>query len=158
MKKLILALSLISTAAFAVDAPNPTLTPGDVRTTKSEDVCSTADKKITTGAIRNVPNSLAKQVYNSYGLTGDHTGYCDVDHGCEVDHLISLELGGSNDAKNLWPQPYVGVWNARMKDALENRLHAMVCKGQISLPDAQHSIATDWKAAWVKYVNKGVSK
>lgn len=158
MKKLILALSLISTAAFAVDAPNPTLTPGDVRTTNIADVCSTATNKVTTKTVRNVPASVAKKVYNNYGLTGDHTGYCNVDHGCEVDHLISLELGGSNDVKNLWPQPYAGDWNAHMKDAVEDRLHAMVCKGQISLPDAQHAIATDWKAAWVKYVNKCVSK
>jgi hypothetical protein len=108
--------------------------------------------------VRNVSEATKKQVYASYHLAGNHTGYCDVPTGCEVDHLISLELGGSNDAKNLWPEPYVGVWNARMKDALENRLHSMVCKGQISLPDAQHAIATDWKGSWVKYVNKGVSK
>jgi hypothetical protein len=40
-----------------------------------------------------------------------------------VDHLIPLELGGSNDIANLWPQSYVTVWNAHMKDRLENRLN-----------------------------------
>lgn len=58
----------------------------------------------------------------------------------EVDHLISLELGGSNSIKNLWPEP--GFPNP--KDKLENRLHAMVCSGQISLLQAQHDIATNW--------------
>jgi hypothetical protein len=36
-------------------------------------------------------------VYQSYALAGNHTGYCDTQQGCEIDHLISLELGGSND-------------------------------------------------------------
>ena len=157
MKKL-LALALISTSAFAVDVPNPVLTPGVARTANPADVCSTADHKISTGDVRNVTSAAKNQVYKSYGLTGNNTGYCSVARGCEVDHLISLELGGSNDIKNLWPQPYTGVWNASMKDALENRLHAMVCKKQISLPDAQHAIASDWKGAWVKYVNRGVTK
>ena len=48
----------------------------------------------------------------------------------EVDHLISLELGGSNAIRNLWPEPYAGRWGARTKDVLENRLHDLVCEGQ----------------------------
>ena len=71
----------------------------------------------------------------------------------EVDHLISLELGGANDIKNLWPQSYVSTpYNARMKDALENKLHAMVCANQITLVEAQKEISTDWIAAYKKYV------
>jgi hypothetical protein len=37
-----------------------------------------------------------------------HTCRCvgtQFDTYCEVDHLIPLELGGSNDVKTLWPQP-----------------------------------------------------
>lgn len=62
----------------------------------------------------------------------------------EVDHLISLELGGSNSIKNLWLEP--GFPNP--KDKLENRLHAMVCDGEISLTQAQHDIATNWVQAY----------
>src|SRR5207248_3197259 len=51
--------------------------------------------------IRNVPQAEKVAVYKSYGLAGNHTGYCDTKQGCEVDHLISLELGGSNDQTNL---------------------------------------------------------
>ena len=50
----------------------------------------------------------------------------------EVDHLISLELGGSNSIRNLWPQSYLTQpWNAHVKDRLENNLHAMVVSGQL---------------------------
>ena len=69
-----------------------------------------------------------------------------------MDHLISLELGGSNSIKNLWPQSYeTQPWNAHVKDALENELHDEVCSGRLDLATAQHDIATDWIAAYKKY-------
>ena len=101
--------------------------------------------------IRNVPQAEKNAVYQSYGLAGNHTGYCDTKQGCEVDHLISLELGGSNDQTNLWPQPYQGTdWNAHVKDQLENFLHAQVCVGNIALDKAQQEIAKDWIALYKK--------
>jgi hypothetical protein len=140
------------TAAIADDLPNPQLTPGDADPSVSaSDLCPTAS----TSVRRNVSAAEKAQVFKEYGLVGNHTGYCENDdpHGCEVDHLISLELGGSNDIRNLWPQPYAGtIWNAHAKDRLENRLHAMVCNGEISLQDAQREIATDWVAAYRKYL------
>ncbi len=99
-----------------------------------------------TKKVRNVPQSVKEQVYHEYGITAHAPGEY------EVDHLISLELGGSNSIKNLWPESYkTQPWNARVKDKLENKLHAMVVSGQMSLPDAQHEIATDWIAAYKKY-------
>lgn len=62
----------------------------------------------------------------------------------ELDHLIPLELGGANDASNLWveagriPNP---------KDTVETRLHDEVCAGTITLRAAQLAIATDWMTA-----------
>jgi hypothetical protein len=71
----------------------------------------------------------------------------------EEDHLISLELGGNpRSPDNLWPEPWFGPWNAHVKDTLENKLHDMVCSGQIALGDAQKAIATDWVAAYKMYV------
>ena len=66
--------------------------------------------------------------------------------------MISLELGGSNSIKNLWPQSFkTQPWNAHVKDALENRLHEEICSGQIEMTTAQHEIATDWIAAYKKH-------
>ena len=62
----------------------------------------------------------------------------------ELDHLVSLELGGSNDATNLWPQ-VPPTPNA--KDTVENRLHAAVCSGQVTLAAAQQAIAVNWVTA-----------
>jgi hypothetical protein len=76
-----------------------------------------------------------------------------VPYAHEVDHLISLELGGSNIIRNLWPEPYAGRWDARTKDVLENRLHDLVCARQLSLRRAQHQEATNWVAAYRRYVS-----
>jgi hypothetical protein len=71
----------------------------------------------------------------------------------EEDHLISLELGGSpTDPKNLWPEPYASTTGARVKDKIENALHALVCNGSITLKTAQKAIATNWYSAYLKYV------
>ena len=59
------------------------------------------------------------------------TTWCTCPYAHEVDHLVSLELGGSNAIGNLWPEPYAGRWGARTKDVLENRLHELVCSGQL---------------------------
>jgi len=103
--------------------------------------------------IRNVPQAVKQLVYTSYGLAGNHTGYCDTNQGCEVDHLISIELGGSNDQQNLWPEPYQGAkWNAHVKDQLENWLHKAVCDARMSIDDAQSAIASDWIAAYKRLI------
>lgn len=63
----------------------------------------------------------------------------------EEDHLISLELGGSpTDPKNLWPESYLTIPNAKNKDAVENYLHKQVCMGAMTLAEAQKAISTDW--------------
>jgi len=108
-----------------------------------------------TKCIRNVSTTLKKQVYASYGLEGNHTGYCDSKQGCEIDHLISLELGGANELGNLWPEPYQGeALNAHVKDQLENKLHADVCSGDISLKDAQKEISANWIEAYRKHIGE----
>jgi hypothetical protein len=80
-------------------------------------------------------------------------GYADqATRDYEEDHLIPLELGGSpTSPQNLWPEPWDGPWNARVKDRLENYLHKQVCAGRMPIEEAQREIATDWIAAYTKY-------
>jgi hypothetical protein len=61
-----------------------------------------------------------------------------------VDHLIPLELGGTNEMKNLWPQPDEPRPGSAEKYQLENELHAQVCAGKMTLADAQDRIASNW--------------
>ncbi len=70
----------------------------------------------------------------------------------ELDHLVPLELGGSNDITNLWPE--IGrIPNP--KDAVENALNHAVCDGRIRLAAAQQAIATDWLTAEQKLGLRG---
>lgn len=144
-----LASDALPSAVEMRELPDPKLTPGSVRSgVTAAALCPVAH----TPALRNVPQSEKMSVYKEYGIL-PHQGYCAVAEGCEVDHLISLELGGANDQSNLWPQAYSGTrWNAHVKDKLENRLHVLVCAGMITLDDAQVAIRTDWIAAYKQYV------
>jgi hypothetical protein len=62
----------------------------------------------------------------------------------EYDHLVPLELGGTNSTSNLWVE--IGAI-PNPKDTVENRLHQGVCAGRLTLAAAQQGIATDWTAA-----------
>jgi hypothetical protein len=62
----------------------------------------------------------------------------------ELDHDVPLELGGSNDITNLWPEAG-RVPNA--KDKVERALNRAVCGGKVSLAAAQRAIAADWQTA-----------
>lgn len=95
-----------------------------------------------TSSIRNVPESEKLAVEAEYGMKPGHYGRT-----LEIDHIVSLELGGSNDIANLYPERAPGY---HAKDALENRLHSMVCTGAITLRSAQHRIASNWQALYEK--------
>ena len=98
--------------------------------------------------MRNVPAEMKLEVYEEYGVTSHGSG----DY--EVDHLIPLELGGSNSIKNLWPESHrTSPWNAQVKDRLEGKLHELVCSGQLDLKTAQQAIAADWIGAYRFYVS-----
>jgi hypothetical protein len=62
----------------------------------------------------------------------------------ELDHLVSLELGGANDAANLWPE---SPPTPNPKDKVENALHAAICDGRVKLTAAQNAIASNWETA-----------
>jgi hypothetical protein len=91
-------------------------------------------------------NKLKKKQMAALGLTGKPSDY-------ELDHLISIELGGNpTDPNNLWPEPWNGPQGAHIKDAIETHLKHLVCKRQITLLEAQTAIRTDWIAAYKKYI------
>ena len=72
----------------------------------------------------------------------------------ELDHVVSLDLGGAPlDLRNLRLQPWAGACNAHMKDDLERQLAIMVRAGDVTLNGAQHEIATDWRAAYKKWID-----
>jgi hypothetical protein len=98
--------------------------------------------------LEDITTSLKHERLRAYGLPDIPAALRAV----ELDHLVSLELGGAPASlANLWPEP----WNdspdgpgAHTKDVLEDRLHELVCSGQMPLAEAQQKIATDWYAEY----------
>jgi hypothetical protein len=103
-----------------------------------------------TGCERNTASSESDKnsTYAAYSI--EHpTNNRGQNQVCELDHLVSLEIGGADTLDNIWPQcgPSAVELNERyfkIKDGVENYLAAQVRAGAISLADAQHGIATNW--------------
>ncbi len=124
-----------------VAEPKTTLTPGETRDVSVAEVCRDGVEI----APRTIPVALRQQVFREYGISDSQPG------AYEVDYLITPELGGADSIRNLWPEPYSAVWNAHVKDALEHRLHGLVCSGQVDLSTAQRELSRDWIRAYKKY-------
>jgi hypothetical protein len=115
--------------------PDSACTPGAILSTGTKAaICQSGYAS----SVRNVPTSEKDQDYAEYGIAHHSPGQY------EVDHLVSLELGGSNDIANLWPELASPTPGFHQKDQVENYLHDQVCSGAISLSEAQNEIATNW--------------
>ncbi len=125
----------------AVPVPNPSLTPGTAVLASEKEVCNESNTKN-----KVVPVALQRKVFDEYGIRpANPSAY-------EIDYLITPALGGADDIHNMWPQSNGGtVWNAQVKDALEDHLRNLVCDGQLDLATAQHDIASNWIEAYKKY-------
>lgn len=136
--------------------PDRKFTPGVVALSDSKKVCGVKWGR----DARHVTAGMRAETYRLYGATETFKLVDDPKHHgkkkrvpdttspgacCEVDHLISRELGGADMQKNLWPQKWE---EARLKDRIENWLHRQVCGGAMPLATAQHLIRTDWGAVY----------
>lgn len=129
-------------------APNPDITQENI----ADNICK---KGWSTSSVRpstNVTSRIKTQTMAAYGFT-DSTHY-------ELDHLMSLQVGGCPDClRNLWPEAYGDIkhpmsqverakWNrenpdssevlagALEKDKVENHIHDEIC---FDVPDAKMS-------------------
>lgn len=121
--------------------PDRGCTPGAINPdVRQDNITSTVCKSGWTKTVRppvSVTSKLKKQIDQAYGLPTSTQG--------ELDHLISLELGGApSDPRNLWVE--VGPI-PNPKDKVENQLNSAVCGGLITLDTAQQAIAVDWTTA-----------
>ncbi len=129
-------------SAYALLLPDPNLTPGATQPVALSAVCSSNHDEV----VRNVPARVSEAVFREYGISNAPAS----DY--EVDYLITPGLGGADDIRNLWPEPHNNTaWNSYAKDQLEDRLHTMVCSGQMSLAAAQQEIAVNWISAYKRY-------
>lgn len=121
--------------------PDPSCTPGSIDPAVTQaTIRSTICRSGWTGKVR-PPESQTQHAkyevaYPAYHISSRVRS--------ELDHLVPLELGGSNDITNLWPEAG-SVPNP--KDKVENALNHAVCDGKVRLAAAQNAIAADWLTA-----------
>ena len=124
-----------------VTVPDRILTPGATVFVGREEVCRASNAKN-----KNVSTTIRRKVFEEYGIPSAEP------HAYEVDYLITPALGGSDDIHNLWPESNAAtIWNAQVKDELEDHLRDLVCSGQLDLTTAQREIAMNWIEAYKKY-------
>lgn len=125
--------------------PDPSCTPGGIDPAVTQDnIGTTICQSGYTTTVRASSSNTAKNKVISlseYGMSYSKT--------TEYDHLISLELGGTNSVSNLWPEPNKSSATSvnNPKDSIENTLKRAVCAHQVTLAQAQAAIATNWVTA-----------
>lgn len=149
-------LSVLPPDCSLATDPSPVLTPGSSFAVPTLlDICNPLYEATIPAAIT-LP-AIQQQVFVTYGFPfGVNVEPCVG--GCTLDNLIPIGLGGDNTLSNLWPQPTSGAWTAAMKNTLETTLRSRVCTitaphlSSVPLATARQEIATNWKAAYTKYV------
>ena len=116
----------------ATSGPPPGAAAADPAVTQAT-VASTVCRSGYTKTVRNVSNATKSSIYAAYGVAQAKKRLY------VIDHLIPLEVGGSNATANLWPQLKA---DAKKKDVLENLVHARLCAGTLDLATAQRAFTT----------------
>ena len=128
--------------------PDTRCTPGAINPTLTAKVLQ--DPAFSTKCVRNDPTSEEEKhsTYRAYGIP-EPANNDGQNQTCELDHLVPLELGGSDTLDNIWPQCGPSGVELRdrffkLKDMVEDHLAEFVRHGKVDLEDVQKRIAADW--------------
>jgi hypothetical protein len=127
-------LTIITATASAYDAPSGAINPVITQANLKQTVCVPGY----TDRIR-PPVSYTNRIKLSMIEAGDRM------QNFELDHYVPLSVGGApTSLDNLWLQPWIGTTGARAKDAIETEVHRRMCKGELTLMQAQSIFINGW--------------
>lgn len=136
----LLAAAACSWGGLHHELPDRACTPGDrLDAVTNQNIQHTVCVPGWATQHRDVTSSRKRIVADLYGIDPPYFPRY------EIDHLVSLQLGGSNAGRNLWPLARDTKRGARGKDDVEDALHARVCARRMRLSTAQRIIAGDWR-------------
>ena len=128
--------------------PDPNCSPGAVNPTLTLKLLKT--KGFTTKCVRNMASTPTQkaQTYAWYDIPKPKNNQ-GVKMTCELDHIVSLQLGGADTLDNLWPQcgpngVPLPKRHFKLKDDVENFIARQIKAGAMDMKDAQRRIAEDW--------------
>jgi hypothetical protein len=128
----VLSFALISfcAPAFGTD-PDPDETPGYLCSKNDPDFDDLYYVEKIARCVRNVSKEEKTEIAAEYGVPQSQW------KNYEFDHLIPLCAGGSNDARNIWPQP---LDEAHEKDKVEDEVCKKMRAGEMKQAEAIHEI------------------
>jgi hypothetical protein len=137
----------IQVPAPAASGLPPASTPGVTNTAVTQaNIGSTICAKGWTATVRppaSYTTNLKRRQMAALGLAGPLSVY-------EMDHRVPLEIAGApRDERNLWPEPWNGPTGAHAKDAIEDKVHADICSGRLTLAQGQAIFLGNWWKAVV---------
>jgi hypothetical protein len=128
-------------AMAAAQLPSAFQTPGAKGKASEAQVCAAGFE----ASVKPMAKWQHDQALERYGKRPeDFTG--------ELDHLIPISLGGTNDLENIWPLPPNKDMGPEQKKELDLTLHRLVCDKTLTLKAAQEAIRKDWVKAYHQYV------
>jgi len=133
--------------------PNKLLTPGAINPAVTQanihsNICVSGWTRTVRPPVTYTNQLKYSQLHSGYNLDGDVSLKV-----YEEDHQVPLEIGGSPaSVQNLWPEPRNIRLGAALKDQLENRMHDLVCSGQVTLKTAQSVFMNNWESGYKKYI------
>lgn len=129
---IVLVFLLFSVFSYAWTQPDAELTPGVLCTEEDPDFSELDYDEEIPRCERNVSTAEKQKVAKSYGnIPKDQ--WADY----EFDHFIPLCVGGSNNIKNIWPQP---IDEAKEKDVIEDQVCRGLQKGTMTQAEAVKKI------------------
>ncbi len=138
---LVFAFLIQASTLFAVHLPDPLLTPGKICTEKDVDFKGFDYPAKMARCNRNIGHNEKQLIAQNYGNIPEAKW-----NGYEFDHYLPLCAGGSNDIKNLWPQP---LSEASQKDKLEVQICTALRAGVMTQAEALQKVH-DWFNAAAK--------
>ena len=129
-------------AIAAAQLPNSYATPGATTKATVKEICAAGYE----GSVKPVASWQKTAALEKYGIRPESFNG-------DLDHLVPVALGGSNDPENLWPIHAAGDLTPEAKERLADKLKLMVCDGKMSLKDAQNAFKKDWTKAYKQYAS-----
>ena len=134
------ACAIALPAIAGAQLPNSYATPGATTKASAKDICAAGYE----ASVKPVAGWQKTAALEKYGVRPESFNG-------DLDHLVPVSLGGSNDPENLWPMHTSGDMTREAKTQLADKLKLMVCDGKMSLKDAQNAFKKDWTKAYKQY-------
>ncbi len=137
-----LAASVMALPAMAAaQLPNNYYTPGKAEKVDVKQLCAATFES----SAKPVADWQKNSALERYGVRPENFSG-------ELEHLVPVSLGGTNDPDNLYPFHAQGEYTAEAKQRLAQKLHELVCDGKLSLKQAQDVFKKDWTKGYKQYL------